>query len=349
MHLLTRVRTSLLSWWQDAPLPTLGLDQAPSFQSWHEFDALAQAWVPISTKNNRLTPKAITTDRGTMPGPDKDRNLVLVTWNIDSFAPKPSARISAIISHILGQNSPADIIFLQEVSRPALTSLLQNPRIRQIYFSSEADDASWKDASFATMTLLSKASFAYPKDRSKARIRLGPVWRVNYSSRFGRDALCCDIIVSNSQAKTSRIRLINVHLDSLPILPSLRPQQISIAASLLQSAGRGLIAGDFNPVLPEDDALITDHGLIDAWVQTHGTESGFTWGIDGKAPFPPARLDKIAVTGLDVQEVTIEHPGIMEPLRPPRSLEQVANNGQNMSKPLCWSDHCGLRCLLEPL
>jgi tyrosyl-DNA phosphodiesterase 2 len=80
-------------------------------------------------------------------------------------------------------------------------------------------------------------------------------------------------------------------------------------AALLRSAGLGLAAGDFNPVLPEDETLVAENGLLDAWTVTRGSESGFTWGIDGKQMFPPARLDRIAITVLQARSMEVLHPG----------------------------------------
>lgn len=183
--------------------------------------------------------------------------------------------------------------------------------------------------------------------------RLGTVWRITYPSRFGRDALCCDIFTSRDGQESYRIRLINVHLDSLPIQPSRRPQQISIAASLLNSAGRGIVAGDFNPVLPEDETLVTESGLHDAWLSTNDSEPGFTWGISGKESFPPARLDKIAMVGLLTQEVTLMHPvTIANPATASQCLDQTAGKdqkGHGEARLLPWSDHSGLRCLFKPI
>ncbi|TXC06551.1 hypothetical protein FocTR4_00010535 [Fusarium oxysporum f. sp. cubense] len=57
--------------------------------------------------------------------------------------------------------------------------------------------------------------------------KVGPVWRVKYPSRFGRDALCCDVSVRSSPInETCQLRLINVHLDSLPVQPLKRPEQL---------------------------------------------------------------------------------------------------------------------------
>ncbi|KAF4456289.1 Endonuclease Exonuclease phosphatase family [Fusarium albosuccineum] len=161
----------------------------------------------------------------------------------------------------------------------------------------------------------------------------GPVWRVNFPSRFDRDALCCDVYVSSpssdNPSKPSRLRLVNVHLDSLAIQPSKRPEQLSIVADMLRDAGQGLVAGDFNPVLPEDSTLVENNGLVDAWVQVHGSMSGFTWGIDGKQRFPPSRLDKVAMLGLQPYRIEVMHPGIIQ-------------EAEDYTVP--WSDHSGLEC-----
>lgn len=34
------------------------------------------------------------------------------------------------------------------------------------------------------------------------------------------------------------------------------------------------------------------------WTELRQTEEGFTWGVDGQQPFPPARLDKVGMVGL---------------------------------------------------
>lgn len=89
-------------------------------------------------------------------------------------------------------------------------------RIRESWFSSEGDDAAWGTQPFSTMTLLSKTRFAPSYDAGSAAI--GRIWRVPYPSRFGRDALCCDTFISSFEEPSSatRIRLVNVRLDSLP-------------------------------------------------------------------------------------------------------------------------------------
>jgi len=270
--------------------------------------------------------------------------LNLVTWNVDYSSPLPVARFSAIVSRILGLTPAVDIIFLQEVSPEALSSMFRNPTLRKGWVLSDPDRSLPAGQPFTTVTLLSKARFRQenPTELLKGEA-LGPVWRVAYPSRYGRDALCCDIFIPTSPASPpARVRLINVHLDSLPVQPSRRPQQISIVADLLRSAGRGLIAGDFNPVLPEDDALIRDNGLVDGWVELHPEEPGFTWGNDGKQPFPPSRLDKIAVVGVELQSIEILDPGSIARSSP--DAAQTHGKEHAVEESIPWSDHCGLRC-----
>ncbi|KAF2242490.1 hypothetical protein BU26DRAFT_524118 [Trematosphaeria pertusa] len=85
--------------------------------------------------------------------------------------------------------------------------------------------------------------------------------RVSLPTQFGLDALCCDLLVNSPSGRSLRILFINVHLNSLPIRPSWRPQHPAVAASYLSAAGRGLVAGDFNPLFAEDD-IICSNGLV---------------------------------------------------------------------------------------
>jgi tyrosyl-DNA phosphodiesterase 2 len=106
-------------------------------------------------------------------------------------------------------------------------------------------------------------------------------------------------------------------------------QTNSTVARLLREAGRGLVAGDFNAVLAEDDTLIQDNGLKDAWVQLHEAEPGFTWH-DVKQKFPDGRLNKVALFGLEALNMEVLHP-------------DKITSGESM---VIRSDHSGLRCTL---
>jgi tyrosyl-DNA phosphodiesterase 2 len=268
-------------------------------------------------------------ERQTTTSPETGRAFNLVTWNVDYSSPFSGQRLSAILAHILSLSPAVDIIFLQELSREAFLLLLGQPQVRQGWFLSDANGVLPAGQSFMTITLLYKARFQDPTP--------GPVWRVEYPSRFKRDALCCDVFAPTTPGRSGvRLRLVNVHLDSLPVQPSLRPQQVYIVAALLRSAGRGVVAGDFNPVLPADDTLIQDNGLVDAWVELHQVDPGFTWGVDGKEPFPPNRMDKVAAVGLRMQHIEILSPGYISKTNHVGELKDDAM--------VAWSDHSGLSC-----
>ncbi|TRM57840.1 Endonuclease/exonuclease/phosphatase [Schizophyllum amplum] len=161
------------------------------------------------------------------------------------------------------------------------------------------------------------------------------------------------------------LRLINVHLDSLGDTLHYRAQQLAILAGILREPGNlrepdsmhepdgepgcvgesgilapscagGIIAGDFNAISREDDGLVEENGLVDAWVALHGTEKGgATWGVgvERRDALGPGRLDKVAMMGVEVEGMEILRPGLIEIPRPGRD---------SLQKP--WSDHCGLRC-----
>lgn len=278
-----------------------------------------------------------------------------MTWNVDAFGDNHESRMDGILSRLqqmLADDNGPDVVFFQEVSRKALAHLLQSVCFRDQWISSEADETNWADVPFATMTLLSHSSFdifsgngknsSESTSSSTANAGSGfcPVWRINYQSRFKRDALCCDIFWSTQK----RVRLINVHLDSLPIQPNQRPHQVAIAANLLRTAGvgRGVIAGDWNPVSEDDTALVERNRLVDAWERLRPGEDGYTWGLNEKSeePFPPARLDKVAVLGLKPLDIQVLHPGTLPESRGPGGKTTAGNDREGVP----WSDHSGLFC-----
>lgn len=332
MDLIHFLSQNIMSLWQKTT--TTGLDPAASkFQSWHYFDP-AEKWIPVRSNDTSQPAEA---------KKENPSNLVLATWNIDAFALQPKERIAEIINVITGLNPTVDIIFLQEVSKAALEQILQDERIQSCWFSSERDKTSWGGHQFATMTLVSKARFGSTSDPGISN-GLGPIWRVKspwYPSRFDRDALCCDVFIASpqeSEPSPTMIRLVNVHLDSLPSNDSRRPVQLSLVASSLREAGRGLVAGDFNPVQEEDATLVEDNHLEDAWKSLRSDQPGFTWGVDGTAPFPPNRLDKIALLGLTPHTIDILEPKNLAKLDHSQSQEG------KQTEEIPWSDHHGLVC-----
>ena len=272
----------------------------------------------------------------------------LITQNLDAFSSRPVARANLLLAGILEESKRPDIIFLQEVTFDVRTSILGNPKVREAFLVTDAEDqTSFERVPFANMTLLSSKRFAFDLELQKEedgvekveKFMLGPVSRVKLPSKYGRCALSVDIIPpSTASIPTATCRLVNAHLDSLGDTLAYRTEQMEILANLLREpgCGGGLIAGDFNAISPEDDALLDKNGLVDAWVALHGKKGlkGATWGVgverhDGLGP---RRLDKVAMSGVEAKDIEILRPGLIEVCKP----------GEDSDYIVC-SDHHGLR------
>jgi tyrosyl-DNA phosphodiesterase 2 len=324
--MMLQIRTRLESWWQQTPLPTT--TATPSFQKWRSFDQ--ERWRPFAN------------DKTSRPGVSHQwaGSFRLVSWNVNADAPSPKSRMSALL-HDVKAKGAADVVFLQEVSKEGLMALLEETWIQQNWYTSDADASAFGNQTFISITLVSKMW------ATTHGILLGAIWRTSLPSRFGRDALCCDLILNSPSQhipgrSSLRIRLINVHLDSLAINPSLRPQQLSICTSYLGAAGRGVIAGDFNPVLPEDDDLVRTNGLTDAWAHLHPNDPGHTWGVYGEQSFTPNRFDKVALLNLDPSSM-----GILETSELGSCGEKTSIEVTESVAKAHFSDHFGLWCDID--
>jgi tyrosyl-DNA phosphodiesterase 2 len=317
------MRTHVKSWWWQTPLPAT--TATPKFQKWHNFDQ--SQWIPFVS------------DKASRPGIRHrwSGSFRLVSWNVNANASSPDSRMSVLLQ-IIKTTGAADVIFLQEVSIEALAALLGDSWVQRNWYTSDATTCTFGNQRFITITLMSKLWVATND------VLLGAIWRNPLPSRFGRDALCCDLILNSSRKHDSgrtslRVRLINVHLDSLPINPSLRPQQLSICASYLRAAGRGIIAGDFNPVLPVDNDLVRANDLTDAWVSLYPNDPGHTWGVYDEQSFPPNRLDKVALFNLRPLGI-----GILQTSELGLFDEDTAVDSETSRPKAHCSDHFGLWC-----
>lgn len=309
------------------------------------FQIAAGRWTAIPLLNPRV-PTSQTTTTTTTPHSSETigkQTLTLTSWNIQA---SPSitavARSKHILNHILKGSKSSDVIHLQEVTSSVRKSLLDDPTIRSSFLMSDAeDDASFSGVPFTTMTLLSRQRFSSPLlakggneekenegQQKPKKLMLDGVFRMGLPSRYKRDALCIEIAAP--AAPGTVLRLINVHLDSLDA-HFRRLLQLQALARILREPGcsGGIIAGDFNAIYPEDHKLINQNELLDAWEVLYGKTgaSGDTWGVgveleDG---LKAGRLDKVAMFGLEPDEIEVLEPGLVEADGP-------------------WSDHCGLRC-----
>lgn len=268
----------------------------------------------------------------------------LITQNFDAFSSRPVARAKLLLGDILEESKRPDIIFLQEVTSDVRTSILGNPKVREAFLVTDAEDqTSFEGVPFANMMLLSSKRFAFDLESQKEdgaergeKFMLGPVSRVKLPSKYGRCALSVDIIPPSTPA--TACRLINVHLDSLGDTLPYRTQQMEILANLLREpgCGGGLIAGDFNAISPEDHALLDKNGLVDTWVALHGEKGldGATWGVEVKRHdgLGAGRLDKVAMLGLEAKDMEILRPGLIEVPKPGEDSDYIP-----------CSDHYGLK------
>lgn len=269
----------------------------------------------------------------------------MTSWNMDALSSRPVARARHLLSHIFDGQRSSDIIFLQEVNLDVRASILNDPRVRSAFLTTDAEDqTAFEGVPFATMTLLSSARFASSPDSQKEgeteggeKLELGRVFRVTLPSKYGRDGLCVEIVPPTAPDRV--LRLINVHLDTFWDMLPYRAQQLEMLTDVLREPGcsGGIIAGDFNAVTTEDQELLTKNGLVDTWLALHGTgnHDEATWGVgverrDGRGP---RRLDKVAMVGLEAHKMEVLRPGFIELPIP---------GGESIDSP--WSDHCGLRC-----
>ncbi|KAI0712503.1 Endonuclease/exonuclease/phosphatase [Earliella scabrosa] len=308
------------------------------------FKPSKRLWAPVSS-SSRCAPNQVT-QRLPVAQPSR---LSLITQNMDAFSPRPTVRAKLLLDAILEDPRRPDVIFLQEVSSDVRTAILANPKVREAFLVTDAEDeTSFEGVPFANMTLLSSKRFAFDLESQKEeegggveggdKFELGHVSRVQLPSKYGRCALAVDIIPpSTPSTPSAAYRLINVHLDSLWHTLAYRTEQLEILSDLLREPGcaGGLIAGDFNAISPADHALLEKHGLVDAWVAEKGLDrDGATWGVGVKLHdgLTAGRLDKVALLGVEAND--------MEILRPP--MIEVPKPAQDSYYMPC-SDHYGLR------
>ncbi|EIW77309.1 hypothetical protein CONPUDRAFT_92468 [Coniophora puteana RWD-64-598 SS2] len=326
---------------------TLGRARTRLGRALSAFDHAGCRWTAIP-----LRPHAPSTHGPSSSRPEDrhaiGKQLSLTSWNIQASPSKLAERSELILDHILKGPKSSDTIVLQEVAPSVRQLLLDDPRVRSSFLTTDAEDnTAFKGVPFATMTLLSNERFVSPlsltetdegESESKGEgereggsmMVLDSVFRMTLPRRYGRDALCVNL--RDPATPGAVMRLLNVHLDSLDSWFR-RVLEMHLLDDLLREDGcsGGIIAGDVNAIHANDDTLANKHGLIDAWValprSRTGSNGGATWGVgvkreDGRKP---RRLDKVVMLGLEPVEIEVLTPGLIDTGTP-------------------WSDHCGLRC-----
>jgi len=193
------------------------------------FNPPNRLWAPVSS---RWAPSQVTQQLVLTP------RFSLITQNLDAFSSRPVARAKLLLGGILEESKRPEVIFLQEVTSDVRTYILGNPKVREAFLVTDAEDqTSFEGVPFSNMTLLSGERFAFDLGPRKEddgvergeKFMLGPVSRVKLPSKYGRCALSVDIIPLSTP--TTTCRLVNVHLDSLGGTFPYRTKQMEILAT----------------------------------------------------------------------------------------------------------------------
>lgn len=263
-------------------------------------------------------------------------SLSIITWNIDFATPEAARRLTAALDYLRyhafpenkGGKPPHCLILLQEINIDAFSTLLGHPWVREWFKVVPASpEASWpRGATYGTVTLVHA-----PLAKSMC---------IHYEDSYmGRNALVTDIMVGGAaENQVPRIlRVINTHLESLPMGTPMRVTQMGVIARLLKEEEEegmvgGLACGDMNSIVPSDATLPEQNGLSDAWEyhkRDGEEEEGTTWGYQPATRYPPGRLDKILYTESDAFDV--------------KDVRRIAM-GLKMPGGEWVSDHYGLAC-----
>ena len=297
------------------------------------FNHITQRWAAIPLRDPHDPHRPSSHPAGAIGNGNGKQSLSLTSWNIQAYQSRDVARSKLILDHILKLPKFSDIIHLQEVTFKVRQSLLDDPRVRSGFLTTDAeDDTSFHLRPFATMTLLSSKRFGSPlldeEGEGGGKLMIDSVFRMELLSRYKRDALCVDITAP--AASGAVFRLLNVHLEPREMHFRRSLQMMELVRLLREPRSKGgIIAGTFNAIFPEDHRLVDTNGLLDAWVALHGSTGpdGATWGVGVQLEGgrKAGRLDKVVMLGLKPDEIEVLQPGLIRPGRP-------------------WSAHCGLHC-----
>ena len=264
----------------------------------------------------------------------------IITWNIDFASKYPEDRLTACLRHIeeevlqckAGEAPEPCCILLQEVSDTVIPHLLRNTWVRKWFTVAPYSNIKGpKGAHYGNITLVSRS------------LTIAECHILHYGlTGMGRTSLCVKIRLNYPapSKETAIICVVNTHLESLPQGAVWRPHQLDMCSRFLRLRGvaGGVVAGDMNTIMPEDEGIEKEVGLRDAW-RKGPVDSGKTWGYQGQneQKFPCARLDKIFYLpwrGYKVDE-------------PQRIGVGVKIKGSSSGEMLWASDHYGLESTLR--
>ncbi|KAG7451678.1 uncharacterized protein BT62DRAFT_442136 [Guyanagaster necrorhizus] len=222
--------------------------------------------------------------------PDLPLAMTIVSWNVNFVANVVAReRLRCALEHIrrvVSLYPHPCCILLQEIRGPGFQTILSTDWIQNCFFvipQSEATD----DNGYGCVTLISN------------NLPLVGAWSLPFPSEMNRSAILTDLLFASGPGRPPvKVRLANVHLESLSSGAGARVIQLNITAERLRDVGVdfGIVGGDMNAISNSDKVLPESCGLVDSWKGAEYDESGFTWGYQPTSRFPPGRLDKICHT-----------------------------------------------------
>ena len=286
------------------------------------YQQASSAWEPVSH---------------TRPPLRRGSTLTIASWKLDWSSPDPAARTLAALDHlehVFGTEPEDLVIMLQEISTPAMRTMLESPWVRRNFLLSDmmppetsrritlnkmsVSRSAKETAPYFTAIMVSKA------------LPLLSCFRAPLVTNMGRDALTVDIHVRGlSDEKDSHqrdcIRLCTTHLESFSQETECRLRQLSVISGLLKCStlvpGRkviaGIVGGDMNSISKREHGFHRKGqvNLKDVWedaqpessqgVDSHGEDNWTTWGRQSVEPRDSRRMDKFLYWGA-IETLTVE-------------------------------------------
>lgn len=264
----------------------------------------------------------------------------IITWNIDFATNHPEERLAACLRHIeedvlqckAGEAPEPCCILLQEVSDTVVPHLLRDTWVRNWFLVAPYSSRKWpKGARYGNITLVSRS------------LTIAECHILHYGcTRMERTSVCVKIRLNYPapSRETAIICVVNTHLESLPQGAVWRPHQLDLCSRFLRLRGvtGGVVAGDMNAIMADDEGIEKQVGLRDAW-RKGSADTGKTWGYQGQNEqgFPCGRLDKVFYL-----------PGRGYKVDEPRRIGVGVKIRETSSNEAVWaSDHYGLESTLR--
>lgn len=233
-------------------------------------------------------------------------SMLLLTWNVEAFAPQIKPRMAAVLRHIQdaifecpnGEQPEPCCILLQEVAAAALPVLLEHRWVREHFVVVPTKAEHWPRPDVGNVTLVARTVPVLAAHTLAFAPRQSPMRRhaLFVDVRLGAAGAGSESDDSVGPGGERTLRLANVHLESLAEGAAHRPWQLRATANMLANprVHAGVVAGDMNAIMPEDGMVPAWAGLADAWTGIDLDGRGNTWGYQPPAKgCEPGRLDKV--------------------------------------------------------